>query len=153
MAEMTVSAKVGRYLAGLAHRLKDNPDFMAYVLTIYQTQERLDDSALAEHLGTTLDALSRLALCKRPEAVSARFADQVRQIAAYISADPAVLANVIRQVDSLEALAKRPMALDSEKLGFRQLRSQAGLLAAARDRSETGDEQSSSSEEEPSSEE
>jgi hypothetical protein len=153
MAEMTVSAKVGRYLAGLAHRLEDNPDFMAYVLTAYQAQERLDDSALAEHLGTTLDMLSRLALCRRPEAEAAGFADQVRQIAAYIDADPVALASVVRQVDSLQALAKRPATLDSEAPSVLQLRSRAGLLAAARDRSETEDEQPSPSEEGSSSEE
>ena len=120
MTEMAVSAKAGKYLAGLARRLKDNPNFMGYVLAVYQAQERMDDSALAEHLDTTLDMLSRLALCKRPETISVEFADQVRQIATYINADPVMLANVVRQVDSLEELAKRPKALDSKglKLSF-----------------------------------
>ena len=152
MLETTVSAKVGRYLAGLADRLKDNSNFMAYVLSVYQTQERLDDRTLAEHLGTTLDMLSRLALCTRPAAESAQFADQVRQIAAYASADPAMTANTIRQVSSLEGLAKRPEAVKSERLGDRQLYSEAGLLAAARDHSETDNYQSAASEEESSME-
>jgi len=150
MADMTVSAKVGKYLAGLAHRLRDNPSFMAYVLTVYQAQERLHDDALAERLGITLDMLSRLALCKRPAAESVGFADQVRQIAAYTNVNPMVVANVVRQVDSLEALAKRPKASDSEKPGVRQLHPEAGLLAAARDRGETDDNQSPSSEEKSS---
>ena len=152
MGEMTVSAKVGKYLAGLANRLKDNPGFMAYVLSVYQTQERLDDTALAEHLGTTVDLLSRLALCKRPSTESARFADQVRQIAAYVSTDPAVVANVIRQVGGLETLGRRPVALDSDRQATRQSHTKAGLLAAARDRSEADSDQSLPSEQESSRE-
>jgi len=152
MGKMTVSAKVGKYLAGLARRLKDNPGFMAYVLSVYQTQERLDDTALAEHLGTTVDLLSRLALCKRPSTASDRFADQVRQIAAYISTDPATVANIIRQVGSLETLAKRPAALDSDRQTARRSHAEAGLLAAARDRGEADSDQSPPSEQESSRE-
>jgi hypothetical protein len=152
MSKAMVSAKVGRYLAGLAHRLKGNPDFMAYVLSVYQTQECLDDRALAEHLRTTVEMLPRLALCKRPSTESARFADQVRQIAAYVSTDPAVVANVIRQVGSLEALARRPVVLDSDEQPTRQPYTEAGLLAAARDRSEADSDQSPSPEQESSRE-
>jgi hypothetical protein len=142
MAEMTMSAKVGRYLAGLARRLKDDPGFMAYVLTVYQTQERLDDSALAERLGTSLEMLARLALCRRPDSEPAKFASQVRQIATYVGTDPALLANVARQVHSLDTLATRPILPQAEKQKIGWLPSDAGLLAAARDRDETEDEQS-----------
>jgi hypothetical protein len=152
MGETTASANASRYLAGLARRLKDNPDFMAYVLSVYQTQERLDDTALAERLGTSLDMLSRLALCKRPSTKPEQFADQVRQITVYVGIDSGVLANVIRQVDSLEALERQATALDSDRQATYRSHTEAGLLAAARDRSEAYSEESPSSEQESSAE-
>ena len=105
MCEITVSAKVGECIIGLAHRLKDNPGFMAYILSIYQMQEYLDDESLAEHFGITVDMLARLALCKCPSVEPGRFDSQIRQIASYVSIEPALLADVIRQVNSANETA------------------------------------------------
>jgi hypothetical protein len=97
--------------------------------------------------------LARLALCRRPGADSVEFADQVRQIAAYTGIRAAVLANVIRQVDSLESLAGRPETPDSTELSALQPYPQLGLLAAARDRCEIEEEQEPSSSEHSESDE
>jgi hypothetical protein len=141
MAEINMSARVGRYLAGLARRLKDDPIYMAYVLKVYQKQEHLHDDALAEYLNISTLMLTRLALCKRPVADSTLFADEVRQIAIYVSADPAILAHIIRQVHILEKLAMRPEPPQTEQPNIGWLPAEAGLLAAARDRGEVDDEE------------
>lgn len=137
MTDTTSPSNRDRPLAGLARRLRDNPAYMAHILAIYQRHERLDEKALADHLGTTPEMLTRLALCKRPEANSPQFAQQVRQLAAYTQSEAGQLANLIRQVDSLERLADRPAVpgKESAETSPRQLR--PGLLAAARDRSDT----------------
>jgi hypothetical protein len=150
MSEMTVSEKVESYLTGLTKRLKDNPGFMAYVLTTYQVQEHLHDDVLAERLDISPKMLARLALCKRPIAESSEFADQVRQIAAYTGIEPAILANIIRQVDGLNSLSGRPEGLDSTRSSARQqLYPQVEVFTAARDRCEE-EQNDSSGEDSPS---
>jgi len=154
MTETPVSLRVTKQLSGLVRRLRDNPDFMAFVLAAYQRQERLSDDALAKYLNTTPAMLPRLALCKRPASNSPQFADQVRQIAAYTDIDAAKLANMVRQVDTLEKLAEQPEVLESEKAGAQQIELRPGLLAATRDRyeREPGEEMSSQPNDETSSE-
>lgn len=150
MTETTMSPNVFKQLAGLASRLQNDPAFMAYVLTIYQKQERLSDDALAAQLGSTPEMLARLALCKRPEVSSTKFADQVRQIAAYTNTDVTQLANIVRQVDSLKTMSERPKVSQPKTTGAQEQRFYPGLLAAARDRTEAAenDEASSSQEKE-----
>jgi hypothetical protein len=147
MTKMPKSSNVPRQMSGLARRLRDNPNFMARVLAVYQEQERLGDDALAEHLHTTPATLARLAVCKRPDSSSPQFADQVRQISTYTNIDPAQLANIVRQVDSLEKLSELPRMNAPEEADAPQGWLQPGLLAAARDRSESTEDRSSSSEE------
>ncbi|MCC6188199.1 MAG: hypothetical protein IT318_04165 [Anaerolineales bacterium] len=131
-------------LGRLAERLSGDPGFMANVLAAYQAQERLSSSDLADRLGLAPEGLVQLALCKRPQPGGTEFAAQVRQIAAFVGLAPATLAQLIRQVDAMEA-AKHPgqstpaAATHSEPaptVGQARL----GWLAAARDRDET-DEQ------------
>jgi hypothetical protein len=69
--------------------------------------------------------VSRLALCRKPDATAANFAASVREIADYALIDEALLADIIRRVSSLEALSKSV---------------QHEFLAAARDRDDVGPE-------------
>lgn len=108
-------------LARLAQRLSANPIFMGYVLAAYAAQENLSEDALAQQLGISRENFVKLAICKRPPATQPDFAGRVRRIAAYIEADAAQLAFILRQVNSLENLTSFPT-------------SQSGWLAAARDR-------------------
>ena len=103
----------------LVRRLKSNPDFVAYVFGRYQEQEGISDENLPAVLGTLPELVSRLALCRKPAADAANFATSVREIADYTLVDESLLADIIRQVSSLEALSKS---------------SQPEFLAAARDR-------------------
>jgi hypothetical protein len=154
MTETSVSSRVTGQLLGLAHRLRGDPEFMAYVLKTYQRQERLSDDALSQYLNTTPATLPRLALCRRPASDSLQFADQIRQIADYTGVDAVQLANMVRQVSSLEKLASRPTTADSEERASTwQAQLQPGLLAAARDRSDLEEDQTVVPDDETSSEE
>lgn len=133
----------------LASRLRRNPLYMAYVLAAYQAQENLTDEALARELGTLSLLVLRLSLCRRPDARSLNFAEQVREIADFTLVDEAKLAHIVRRVDALEKLAARPaipVASESETESSHPL---TGLLAAARDRYEedSGEEQPEGKEE------
>ena len=121
-------------LAQLAHRLRNNPLYMSYVLAIYQKQEDLMDEELAQELGTLPALVSRLAICKRPDSSSMHFAEQVRELADYTLTDEAQLAGILRQVDAIEKLAGRPTNLSTAELETQSIDSPTGLLAAARDR-------------------
>jgi hypothetical protein len=122
-------------LYNFSQRLQDDPDYMAWVLEKYRSQERLSLDQLLSHLGITLTAFTRLTLCKRPHTNPEVFADQVRQVAEYAAVDPSQLANILRQVDSLEALSRVALESDAQDITSTQ-RSNAswhGVFAAARD--------------------
>lgn len=120
-------------LTELADRLRTNPEYMSYVLSNYQAQEQLADSALAAELGTLPELVVRLSLCKRPSSKSATFANDVRRLAEYSLTDEVELANILRQVESLERFSQRRFKrMDEERAD-----SLNGLLAAARDRFES----------------
>ena len=138
---MTQDAMNKPLLTGLAGRLQSDPRFMAYTLTVYQEQEGLEEEELALALGMMPEMLSRLALCKRPDAQSPEFAAQVREIADYTLADEAQLANLLRQVSSLEKLAQRrrdPVATGESEVAEPLM---TGLLAVARDRDEAEEDE------------
>lgn len=128
-------------LTKLAHRLQSDPRYMSYALAVYQQQESLDEEELAHLLGTLPELILRLSLCKRPAPLSPTFAEQIRELADYTLTDEAQLANILRQVDSLEGLNQRPVSLITAEDDAQQRHALAGLLAAARDRDETGDEE------------
>jgi hypothetical protein len=113
---------------------------MSYVLTVYQKQENLMDEELAQELGTLPSLILRLAICRRPDSSSAQFAEQVRELADYTLIDEAQLASFLRQVDAIEKLAGRPALLSKGESERGTDHSSTGLLAAARDRYEPGDD-------------
>ncbi len=127
-------------LTGLAQRLQTDPRFMAYALAAYQRQEGMADEELAPALGMLPELVMRLALCRRPDPHSPQFAEQVREIADYALADEGRLANLLRQISSLEKLAQRqPTPATANEEDAAPLT--AGFLAAARDRNETEEDQ------------
>jgi len=97
-----------RLLAGLAQRLQEKPDYMAYALAMYKKTENLDDLALCEKLGTLPEMVVRLALCKRPRKVSPDFADQVRELSDFTLIEEAALERIIEYSDSLSESARYP---------------------------------------------
>jgi hypothetical protein len=133
-----------RQLENLARRLGDNPEYMSFVLATYVKQEKLTDEDLAARLDSTPAMIARLKLCKRPNSKSAQFSNHVRQIAAYTNTDVARLANILRQIDSLEQLSQQPKVAGSKAADAEQMPLRSGLLAAARDREEEAEEDKSS---------
>lgn len=123
--------------------LRDNSQFMSHALLLYQEQENLSIEELAAELGAMPAMLTRLALCKRPDHASPRFAEQVREIADYTLLDEAQLANLLRQVEAVERLAKRPIQVTHQQAEAELTHPLSGLLAAARDRDEHDQEQNS----------
>ncbi len=141
-------------LAALAVRLRANQAYMAWSLGEYGREEHLGEDEVALVLGLDTAMFTRLALCRRPDSARPDFAEQVKQIAEYTGIDAAVLAALLRQVESVSVLTTLP----SPELGARPVSSplalRPGLLSAARDRasdsepSEEADE-AGSDEEEP----
>jgi hypothetical protein len=126
---MTINSHSTLTMGELVKRLRGNSEFMAYVLARYQDQEKISDDNLPAVLGTLRDLVSRLAVCRRPDTDAGDFAARVREIANYTLVDELLLASIIRQVSSLDALSKP---------------AQHQLLAAARDRDDIGLEGESS---------
>ena len=110
-----------RLLAYTAQRAKARPEYLAWVLARYVELEHISEDELTHRLDITLGDVPHLALCLRPRAD--HFADDVRQISAKFNINPAVLATVVRLVDSAEALAAA---------GAGEAPRNAGLLMAAR---------------------
>ena len=144
----STSQEVVQQLASLAHRLRKNPRFMSYVLDSVMKQERLEEQSLANALDASPAMLARLALCRRPDASSPRFSNEIRQIAGHTQIDASLLAQMIRQVESVERLAERPEATEGEVAESGAGRYARGLLAAARDRVDSAQETASPEEEE-----
>jgi hypothetical protein len=90
-----------RVLRLLMERMKEDPAFMAYALDVYCEQQELDESGLVTRLATTSDAIVRLALCKRPDSNSPKFAEQVQQIANYTSISQPLLLDVLKASEGL----------------------------------------------------
>ena len=128
-------------LKALAHKLRGNPRYMAYVLDAYRQQESLLDEELAETLGTLPELVVRLEICLRPDADSLGFAEQVSELADFSLTNEAQLAGILRQVDSLEKLASLPATVAEVEARADTLSGLGlpGLLAAARDREDDAD--------------
>jgi hypothetical protein len=134
----TPPSENSRHLMRLAQKLRTDRTYLASIIAAYQRQERLNETELANRLSMNIAQIPRLALCKRPFSESSKFAEQVRQIAAFVGADQTALAQLIRQVETLEQFHTLPGAgaADTEK---QPLARSSGLLAAARDREKSDD--------------
>lgn len=94
-------------LAGLAARMETREGFMANVLAAYRAEQGITEEGLRHLLGVSPAMLTRLKMCRRPQASSGRFSEQVREIADYAGADAAVLEAIVRhRVDARGAGAE-----------------------------------------------
>ena len=135
MSESNLSAsETTSLLKRLADRLSSDPAYMASALSVFQKTERIDHGGLARLLGTTAPMLARMAICKRPDPSSERFADDVRQIARYTACDAGALAGLLRQINALQRLSEAPASSSRRVAAPRGLQLGPRALAAARDR-------------------
>src|SRR5262249_21497792 len=94
------------YLAHLARRVSDAPDFLACALAEYARSERLEDAGLAARLGCPVEILTHLRLCRMPRTEPPHFWQDVEQIAKRFSVNTEALADVARRGQSLFHLRK-----------------------------------------------
>ena len=137
------SPRTLRQMHELAVRLKSDPNFMSWIFATYQKQERVSETKLIDILNTTPDMLYRLALCKRPNSNRPEFLKEIHQLSDYASIDPIRLANLIRQVEALDAFRTMPIPLETQT-NSQMFSVSSGVLAAARDRDEKDDSAPSS---------
>lgn len=108
-------------LKRLAAMASARPSLMSSLMLLYREQEAMDDEQLAHFLECDVEALTRLALCRRPRQAP-DFRGDIAAIAAHTGADSARLARMVRQASAAEALGGAPA------------RANTSLLMAARDR-------------------
>jgi hypothetical protein len=110
-------------LQSAAARLENDPFFMAALLAEYRFQMRSDDQQLAKTLRCTVQALTKLALCRAPRLDDAKsFLADVQAIAKYAGCDWEELAKLVRTAQAFATL-KRFAGLPENQ-----------LLKAARDK-------------------
>jgi len=118
------SNETSRLLRYAARKAAQNRFFLAEYLNEFNIIRGMTEEELAQFLGCSLGLLPKLALCRRPDPDSPRFRSDVERIATAFDIQPGRLVQLIREVDTLKALAdaraKRQEVPD-------------GLLAVARD--------------------
>jgi hypothetical protein len=126
-----MSDKPYEALSRAARRAGQQPFFLAYVFHQYREANTLDEPALANLLGCSVDALPRLALCRRPMGDTSAFRTDIDHLAERFRLNGEQLAAVVRQVDALEAIRSQ----------MKETQASYGTLRAARDREEDGTSQ------------
>lgn len=111
-----------------ATRASDDPVFLGYYLREYRSMNGLDELGLAQFLECAHDSLTRLALCLHPDPHSDTFRDNVERVAVHCAANPLKLAQLIREVDSVQTMRSAPV------FHLSQVRGHGPALLAARDR-------------------
>jgi hypothetical protein len=109
-------------VAQFERRLRAVPGFLAFELQRYRD---LTHREASEAFDLPLESLSRLGVCRRPR--RDQYQADVQAIATRVGVPTAGLANFLRAVDTLAALAQRPSGSAAAS------RDQRGLLLAARD--------------------
>ena len=110
-----------------AKRAADEARLLGHELREYRTLNDATEDDLAAALECSRDALTCLALCRRPDLNAPSFREDVEQIALHCGANAQRLVALLREVDSLRAIRQAPIPPHLAA-------PQPGLLAAARDR-------------------
>jgi hypothetical protein len=87
-------------LIQLAKRLGDDPAYIAWLIQLILEISPQTWEELAARLALSPRQLAMLALCRRPS--EQKFADEVRQIAAYVEMDVFKLAAFLREWETLD---------------------------------------------------
>jgi hypothetical protein len=118
-------------LAWAARRARSRGSFIASDLAAFQERHGLSEAKLANWLGGTMQALTNLALCRRPQADAASFRTDVERIAIHVGVHGEPLARLLRETDAIAALRSAPADASAP--------SEHGSLMAARDRQDGHD--------------
>jgi hypothetical protein len=113
--------------------LADDERFMAHIIHERQQQRGLTDEDIAHELRLSPDQLARLSLYQRPRpSPSLQFQEDVKRISEAFNLDAAALTRIVREHDTFRA--------------FQGVAADASLLAAARDRDTSPEEEDESDE-------
>jgi hypothetical protein len=123
------SSRTLQQLEILVRRLEKDRRYMAWALASYQRQERLSENKLLEKLQATREMLFRLALCAYPNTESQEFHNQIKQISFYTNINGYLIANIVRQVESLDVLSYK----SKKEMTDNHVIEKPGIFAAARD--------------------
>ena len=74
-------------LARAARQLVDDPHVIAAALATHQAREEVEEAAVADWLGISVERLHGLALCTRPDPHDPFYVAEVDAIARYIGCD------------------------------------------------------------------
>lgn len=109
------------HLSRIARLASSRHSLMSSLMQLYREQEGMDDEQLAAFLECDVDALPRLALCRRPRQAP-NFRGDIEAIAAHAQANSACIARMVRAAEATEAMK-----------GARYEVSSSTMLMAARD--------------------
>lgn len=108
-------------LERLADMASARPGLMSGLMLLYREQEGMDDTQLADFLECAVEALPRLALCRRPRQAP-DFRGDIEAIAAHSGSNASRLARLVRSVEAAQAMTGAPQRMST-----------SSLLMAARD--------------------
>lgn len=114
-----MTERADRLLAMAAQRASSNPAYLAWVFRRYEDMEDVSGTELARLLDVKLTAVAGLGLCLRPR--PDHFAADVAAISARFDARADRLADVVRRVEAVQAMA-----------GASSVDADQGMLIAAR---------------------
>jgi hypothetical protein len=117
-----------RHLRAAAERAAQRPFFIARDLAEFRTLHGFSENDLAAWLGCAANRLPDLALCRRPAPHGPRFRHDVQKVSQYIGIRPERLAQLLREVDAVDAFRRSDAASYAPH--------SHGMLLAARDRVE-----------------
>jgi hypothetical protein len=120
-----------RLLAWAARRARSRDSYVASDLAAFQERHGLSEAQLANWLGGTIQALTNLALCRRPQADAPSFRTDVERIALHVGVQGEALARLLRETDTIAALRSAPADASAP--------TDHGSLMAARDRQDGHD--------------
>jgi len=114
-------------LRWFARRACTDVFFLGKAFAEYQAMHGIDDRKLAKMLQCTIEAVARLALCRRPDDQAAKFRQEAQRIATFASCNAEQLVQLLREVAAVASLREEGSEASSQ-----------GLLMAARDRRSSG---------------
>lgn len=110
-------------MSRLAEKAAMDAFFLGSALREFRLQHEIDEKGLAAFLCCEFSALSRLALCRRPDHCTTEFASEVAKVAEFAGCDSLQLVRLLRETSAIRALR-----------GNSDMSATESTLLAARDR-------------------
>jgi hypothetical protein len=97
-------------LENLAHRLENDPFFLACPLMLFARSADLAEEQLAEKLGCSMETLVLVRLCRAPSAEPGKFQKDIMRIASSYQVDADALTQAVRQGQAIYCMRAGPKA-------------------------------------------